>query len=211
MFLLATAALLLLSSAHLRFQRLVNESSAIADKQCMNVNPLIIKRKKSFIKSTRSIMQEGNIEDYWKEQENYVVISNAYVAAQTKWLDEQEAFMNRWDYKLLVPKQVKAAEKWQFEARKADKESTIATVAMFSTSNERQMRELEKILNTEVAKRNKAEAEYQKILDAKQPFSLIWFNIKVPSSKCPPENFNIPDVNEFIEPENPVLPDGITS
>jgi hypothetical protein len=29
--------------------------------------------------------------------------------------------------------------------------------------------------------------------------------------KVPPENFNIPDVNEFIEPENPVLPDGITS
>ena len=61
-----------------KYQQLVNEGSIIADKQCLNVNPLIIQRKNSYTETIRIAKLNGSEKDYWKEQERYLTISKKY-------------------------------------------------------------------------------------------------------------------------------------
>ena len=104
----------------LAYQRLVNEGSMIADKQCLKVNPLIIQRKNSYVKSMEIILAKGSEIDYMNELNKYMDISNKYVEEQKKWLQEEKAFMNRIDYKLFLPSQVQTANQLQFDSREAE-------------------------------------------------------------------------------------------
>lgn len=186
-----------------KYQSIVNEGSILADNQCLIVNPIIIDRKNSYIKSLQAL-KDNNYEEYEKQTENYFKASKDYVSEQTKWLDTQKNYIDRWDFQYFNPSYVKNAAKYQYESRKADMESTKLLIDSYEVS------QLNKSLSEELALksvekikiRNDADKKYEEIWN--NPGKLDWRTrfIKVPPSKCPDENFNIPDVEDFLNPKS---------
>lgn len=183
-----------------KFQQLVNEGSVIADKQCINVNPLIIQRKNSYLKSMKIIMDKGSIEDYLKELDNYIDISNKFITEQGKWLKEQKAHMNRWNYKFLIPSEIKELGRLQYISRETDMKGTKAILDMLKTTDVNRQKEYMKIIIDQTKLGKDADNEYDRIW--KKGFSpdLTMRFVKVPPSKCPKENFNIPNVPDLLLP-----------
>ena len=189
-----------------KYQQLVNEGSIIADKQCLNVNPLIIQRKNSYTETIRIAKLNGSEKDYWKEQERYLTISKKYIQAQQAWLREQKAFMNRADYKFFIPKVIQEAGLLQYQSREADMKSTIAVTEMFkSLTDTNRQKELVTIIMNEKKKQEAAEAELDKIWKSKSNFDIRVRFIRVPKTKCPKENLNIPEVPNIFAPPKQIF------
>lgn len=187
----------------IQYQRLVNEGSILADNQCLKVNPVIIDRKNSYIKSLQAL-KNNNYKEYEKQTVNYFQASKQYISEQSKWLDTQKNFIDRWDFQYFNPSYIKIAAKYQFESRKADMESTKFIIDSYevtqlnkSLSEELALKSVEKIKI-----RNEADKKYNAIWN--NPGKLDWRTrfIKVPPSKCPDKNFNIPDVEDFLNPKS---------
>jgi len=189
----------------LAYQRLVNEGSMIADKQCLKVNPLIIQRKNSYVKSMEIILAKGSEIDYMNELNKYMDISNKYVEEQKKWLQEEKAFMNRIDYKLFLPSQVQTANQLQFDSREAEMKSTVAINKMFSFPNDlEKQKELYNEVVTETKIANEANKKSDLLWKTKPKFDLRIRFIKFHPSKCSKENLNIPKVPDFFVPPKPI-------
>lgn len=187
------------------YQQLVNEGSVIADKQCLNVNPLIIQRKNSYTETIRIAKANGSEKDYWKEQENYIDISRKYIKAQQTWLKEQNAFINRADYKLFIPKVIQKAGLLQYQSREADMKSTIAVTEMFkSLKDTNKQKELVTIIVNEKKKQEEAEDKLDKIWKSKSNFDIRVRFIRVPNTKCTKENLDIPEVPNIFAPPSQI-------
>jgi len=183
------------------YQYLVNRGSVLADNQCLKVNPLIIERKNSYIREIEAA-KANNSDEYFKEMDNYYAISRKFVTAQTAWLDAQKAYMDRWDFQYFIPEYMKEAARTQFVARDADRKSTQYLIDSYEIYqlNEAIAQDLGNKAMEQIKIRNDAEKKYDEIFDA--PRKLDWRTrfIKVPASKCPDENFDIPNVDDFLYP-----------
>lgn len=187
------------------YQQLVNEGSIIADKQCLNVNPLIIQRKNSYSETIRIAKANGTEEEYWKEQNNYLSISKKYIQAQQLWLNEQKTFINRADYKLFIPQVIQKAGLLQYESREADLKATIAVTDMFkSLTDTNKQKELATIILNEKKKQEAAEAELDKLWKSTTNFDIRQGFIRVPKTKCPKENLEIPEVPNIFAPPSQI-------
>lgn len=186
------------------YQRLVNKGSVLADNQCLKVNPLIIERKNSYIKEMDALKSK-DVDAYLKEMDNYYNISRKFVAAQKTWLDEQKAYIDRWDFQYFIPDYMKEAAMTQFVSRDADRKSTQYLIDSYEVYqlNESLAKELGVKAMDQIKIRNAAEKKYDEIFDA--PRKLDWRTrfIKVPASKCPDKNFDIPNVDDFLNPDTP--------
>ncbi len=183
------------------YQYLVNEGSVLADNQCFKVNPLVIERKNSYLREIAAL--KANDEDaYLQEMDNYYNISRKFVTAQTEWLNNQKAYIDRWDFQYFIPEYMKNAAMTQFVSRAADVESTKLLIDAF------EIKDLNKSLSEEQGKkaveqikiRNAANKKYDEMWD--NPRKLDWRTrfIKVPQTKCPDENLDIPNVEDFLNP-----------
>lgn len=191
------------------YQSLVKEGSVLADNQCLHVNPIIIDRKNSYIKSIEAL-KANDFEEYERQTDAYFAASEKYVTEQSKWLDTQKKYMDRWDFKYFNPSYVKAAAKHQYDSRNADTESTKLLIESYQVSqlNKSLAEEIAQKSVNKIKERNEADRKYDEIWD--NPGKLDWRTrfIKVPPSKCPDKNFDIPDVDNFLNPEtSPGNPD----
>jgi len=186
------------------YQKLVNEESIIADKQCMKVNPLIIERKNSYIRAMKILLDKGNEEDYMSELNKYMDISNKYIKEQTKWLEEQKIYMNKWSFKFFLPGEVKMATQLQYTSREADTTSTKAIVDIYNTTDPIRQKEYVKIVINQTKIANEADKKSDLLWNTKPKFDLRVRFVKVPPTKCPKENFNIPDVVDFFSPSKQI-------
>lgn len=200
--LLVTGYLLL---SLLMYQRLVTESAVLEDNQCLTVNPLIIERKNSYIREIEAA-KANNEDEFFKEIDNYFDISKRLVTAQKTWLDDQKAYMDRWDFQYFIPDYMKEAALIQFAARNADMKSTQYLIDSYETSqiNKSLAKELGDKAMEQIKIRNAAEKKYDELFDT--PRRLDWRSrfTTIPASKCPEENFDIPDVDDFLNPETPI-------
>lgn len=185
------------------YQKLVNEGSVIADVQCLTINPIIIERKSHYLNSLEAA-QNNNMARYEGETTAYLERSKQYVEEQTKWLETQHSYMNRWDFQFFLPGYMKEAAQYQYDSRKADAESTTLLVEAFEVSelNQSLSEELTQKSMEQVKIRNEAEEKYNALWD--NPGRLDWRTrfIKVPESTCPDENFEFPDVEDFTPSTN---------
>lgn len=190
------------------YQKLINEGSVLADNQCLRINPIISERKNHYIKSMEAL-KKNDFEGYEGETTAYFERSKQYAEEQNKWLEDQKAYMNRWDFNYFLPGYIKTAAQYQYDSRKADTESTALLIDAFEVAelNQSLSEELGQKAVELVKVRNEAEKKYDEIWD--NPGKLDWRTrfVKVPESKCPDENFNFPDVEEFLNPSTPANPD----
>lgn len=188
------------------YQKLVNEGSIFADSQCLRVNPIIIERKNHYINSLEAA-KNNDIAGYEGETTAYLERSKQYVEEQTKWMEAQHLYMNRWDFQFFLPGYMKQAAQYQYDSRKADVESTQFLIDAFEVAelNQPLSQELGQKAVEQVKIRNEVEEKYNALWD--NPGRLDWRTrfIKVPESKCPDENFDFPDVEEFSPNTNSPL------
>jgi hypothetical protein len=191
-----------------KYQQLINDGSVIADAHCLKVNPLIIERKNKYLDSMKVIQASGGAEAYWKETESYLAVSKKYISAEEEWLEMQKKYMDRWDFNLLIPYHIKQAAQYQYEEREADRNSTDTLVKLFQEKDPVIQKQLSGKVIDETNRGKKADDEYNKIWDAPRTFDIRNYITKVPPSKCPAENFDIPNIdiqdifNPAPEPEN---------
>lgn len=184
------------------YQKLINEGSKIADSQCLIVNPIISERKNHYIKSMEAL-KKNDFAGYEGETTAYFERSKQYVEEQNKWLASQNMYMKRWDFQFFLPGYIKRAAQYQYDSRKADAESTELLVDAFEVAqlNQSLSDELAQQSMLNIKKRNDVEKKYQKLWE--NPGKLDWRTrfISMSASKCPNENFDIPDVDEFLDPD----------
>lgn len=189
-----------------KYQQIINEDSIIADEQCLKVNPFIIQRKNSFINSMKVLQASGSADEYWAETNNYLDYSKKYITAQKTWLTNQNAFMKRQDFAIFIPAYMKKAAQLQYDSREAEMKATSAIVEYFETYknlNDNQQKTLSNTITDETNKSNKLDDEYNKLYDSsKGKFDLRNYFTTVPQTTCPPENFNIPNVPDMLNPQN---------
>lgn len=202
--LLHLSGILLFAGSTIAYQRLVNEGSALADNQCLMVNPEIIKRRNSYIKLVQIMKTNGSKEEYQAEVQNYKDISSAYVHTQSIWLKQQKKYLNRWDYQLFAPPEVIVAGMAQYESRMAEMKAIIAMLTLYDTTDKKQQKELNQTIINERMKQDKADKEFNQLWETKPSFDLRRKFIKIPESTCPEENFDIPDTIDIFSPEVPI-------
>lgn len=186
------------------YQRIINEVSVIADKQCLFVDPLIIERKNSYIKSTTLMLAGGDPKEYWDEQERYMAISRKYIAAQDAWLKEQKQYMDRWDHNLIILQPVKDAGRLQYISRESEMKSANALLQLFTAIDDKELQtKLTKVIIEENKKRDDAIKAYDTLWDTAPKNDIRMRFIKIPQTTCPPESFNIPDTNDLFRPRAP--------
>lgn len=175
------------------YQRLVDEGSVIADNECLIVNPLLIERKNSYLKSMKVYQTSGIGEEYLKEIENYRLVAQKYVNAQKEWLKIQGNYINRWDFKLVVPPAVKNAILAQYTAREADMNAAITMIELIESRNTQRQTELTKIIAEQTKKAKESNDKSSSIYFSPRTFDFRIHFTKIPQSKCSPENFDFPD------------------
>jgi hypothetical protein len=202
--LLLLSGVLFFAISTISYQRLVNEGSILEDNQCLMVNPEIIKRRNSYIKLIQIMKTGGSKEEYQTEQQNYKDLSSTYVRVQEIWLKQQKKYLNRGDYLLFAPKEIKAAGMAQYTSREAQMKSIIAMLALYDTTDQKKQKELNQTIINERMKQDKADREFNQLWETKPSFDLRRRFINVPESTCPVENFDIPDTTDLFSPEVPI-------
>ena len=184
----------------LAYQNLINDASLIADKQCTNVNPLIIQRKNSYLNSMKIISDKGSADDYMRELKNYLEVSNKFIAAEKKWLNEEKAYMNRWDFRLILPANIQRLEQLEYISREADVKSTHALLDMMQTTDTNKQKAYAKIVNNQVNTIATVESESDHIYKEDPGIDWRLLFVKRPHSTCPMRYRQIPEVPDLLFP-----------
>lgn len=194
-----------------RYQLIVNDGFALSDEHCLKVNPLIIERKNRSSDLVNSIRALSSAETVQKTLESYINSANKYVDAEQDWLGKQEKFLNRWDFKVLAPTQVKKSADLQYKIRVREVFGALILTDVYENRDRSTTEEEKKqasIRNTR--KIQELQAEYDKLFLKKASFpDPRFYLIKAPRSKCPPENFKFPVVPDPLAPETPEVPNTI--
>ena len=161
------------------------------------------------------LLASGSAEEYWAENDKYLDNSKKYIEAEKTWLIVQKTYMDSQDFKTYIPSYIQEAAKYQYESREAEMKSTSTIVELLENYKDidaEKQKALSDTIMEETDKSNKAYDKYNKIYDENQGHMglLNYFTI-VPQSACPEENFNIPDVNEFLNPQAPINANGFNS
>ncbi len=198
-----------------KYQNLISTGSVVADQHCLKVNPLVIARKNNYIDSIKVLQASGSAEEYWAENNKYLDNSKKYIVAEKAWLAAQKTYMDSQDFKTYIPSYIQEAARYQYESREAEMRSTSGVVELFENyknMDSEKQKALSDTIMEETNKSNKANDKYNKMYDDHQGQMGFkdYFTI-VPQSTCPEENFNIPNVNEFLNPQAPANTNGFNS
>jgi hypothetical protein len=190
---------------HHQYQTLIDEGSDLADEHCIKVNPLIIDRKNRYIDNYKVMIASGSAEDFQRTLQDYIDVSKKYTDAEYAWVNKDSLFQNRWDFKLIVPSYLKKAAAAQNTKYYNDYLAASAVNAAFLATDSASQKSLSDMVMDYTQKSNQAQDEYNAIFDSPHGFDIRNFFLSTPLSTCPPQNLNIPDVNEFLKNPNPDL------
>lgn len=198
-----------------KYQDLISAGSMVADQHCLKVNPFVIARKNNYIDSIKVLQASGSVEEYWAQNDKYLDNSKKYIEAEKAWLAAQKTYMDSQDFKTYIPSYIQEAAKYQYESREAEMKSTSGIVELFENyknMDSGKQKALSDTIMEETNKSNEANKVYNKIYNDHQGQMGFkdYFTI-VPQSTCPEENFNIPNVNEFLNPPVPTNQNGFNS
>lgn len=176
-----------------KYQALIKESSALSDQHCLDVNPLIIERREKYIESLQ--VATLNTDLAVEAMGEYLNLSKEYVKAEKQWLKKQEAFLNRWDVQMFLDRSVQEAGKWQYRIYEADYRSIDAVTRALGTKDTKEHDRLIQLSQQATKDGKYAQTEYTKLWKNRPTnFDIRNYFLTIPPSRCPDENFDIPDV-----------------
>lgn len=115
------------------------EANQIFEQRCLKVNPPLIGYKNSFLKIADGLKNKGK---YTKDEmrtflDDYLNGIKAYIPVETKWLETQRKYLDRWDFQHIEPDYLKKAGEYQwkmYEARRDDAQYMLDLFNNKSTS-----------------------------------------------------------------------------
>lgn len=171
----------------------------ISDFHCIEVNPLIIERKNSYVILMDHLLNE-DIEQYTIETERYMDLSTQYARKEKEWINMQTEFLRKPDVKKYTPKIILEGEQLLIEQRDAEMKSSLSIIKMGMVESEEESQKLiadVKKYNTIAEEKEKT---YWELVEEKKsmPDLREWF-ISFPESRCPEQNLEIPDTMQDLE------------
>lgn len=116
-----------------KLHSLAVEGNNIFEYRCLQVNPPLIAYKNAFLKFADYLKNpNAHTGDQVKEfLDNYIAGMRAYIPEESKWLETQRKFIDRWDYQLIEPWYIKEAgeHQWKmYEGYRDDAVTLLITV-----------------------------------------------------------------------------------
>lgn len=182
------------------FQQLINEGSDLADEHCIKINPLIIDRKNKYLDQYSIMVTGADSKLFAKALANYRISTRKYIDEEKFWLEKNKKFLNSSKFNLFMPAIIKDAANYQYQMYEAQ--------YLTSLYLEQAWDEKDKNIQTELS--NKAIEETNRSNEMQDKYNETWENgvgkrgwmfnfVKVPTSKCPDENYDIPVIPSPFE------------
>lgn len=189
-----------------KYQQLVNEGSYLADEHCIKVNPLIIDRKNKYLIQYNIILAgTASTEEFMTSLDKYNQASQVFIDEEKKWLTKQKKYMDRKDFNLIMPSYIKEAALYEYQMYEAEYNSSSYLSQAFKETDKEKQIELSNKVIEETIKSRDAGKKYNDQWDKYEGKTAWIYNfVKVPVSKCPPENNNIPILPDPFAPPVPV-------
>lgn len=192
-----------------KYQKLANEGSAIEDEHCIKVNPLIIDRKNKYRDEMDLMVASASSELVEKALNAYIASAKGYLKGEEEWLTKDKVFLDSWDFKLLnLPyPEIKKMFTLQHQIYQLEYDGTKIVVEMWKKPRDfKEQIKLVNALNETMKKQDALQEELGRIWEnsnnhGNEPRIIIKsLFIKLPLSKCPPENRNIQGVPLILTP-----------
>ncbi len=184
-----------------KLHALAVEGNKIFEYRCTNVNLPLIGYKKSFLEMADYFNDpDGHPNtDVGKAFEGYNSGMKAYVEEESKWLEMQKEYMNRWDFVLVEPWYIKQAADYQwkmYEGYRDDAKYLIETYNAGGTTEE-----IDTKFTEARDRRDKYEGLYYEFFDQASAISdwrKIFASVPIPEG-CNEENMTIPNTSGSID------------
>lgn len=177
----------------------------IFEQRCLNVNPHLISYKNSFLKFADYL---NNPKKYSGDEvktflEGYISEMRAYVPEEDKWLEAEQKYINRWDFKLIEPWYIKEASVYQLEMYRGYRDEAFYMLELYDgkTPSEEASAKFAEARD----RRSKYVGLYEDIFDKAAPlhdWRKIFGMVPIPVG-CTDENTKIPDTSGSINWDTP--------
>ncbi len=188
-----------------RFQQIIKEEVSLTDERCLKINPIVIERKKAYLSSMQAMVTSGK-EAFIEENKKYVNLLKRNVDVESDWSAKYKKLLNRWDFKLLIPPILQKTARLRWESHVYENETSKNMIALtesfFKDGNENNPKLKDASDNIEILakQRNDVEVELETLANDTSLYKDFRIPLmRAPKSKCPEENFNIPDVQKELE------------
>lgn len=188
-----------------KLHALAVEGNNLFEYRCVHVNPSLISYKNSFLKYADFLNTYPDTkytpEDVKGFIDGYISGMRAYIPEETRWLEMQNKFIDRWDYKLIEPWYIKEAGVYQWKMYEGYRDDAASLLYMTDhpetarkdmkpgdVSEERQRRD------TYAQKYFDLFEKASKILDWRKFFG----SVPVPKG-CTEENMMVPNTSGSID------------
>lgn len=187
------------------YNSLALEGNHIFDERCNKVNPLFIAVQNDYLAfmDYSSGRKQGTADDVAGSLDNYQQSIAAYLPAEKHWLDLENSYINRWDFKLLEPNYIKTPSDYQLKMYQSYYQGYSDVLKVFSgqiTGDD--------MMKTIAADNQERDQYTQKYFTSftvgQQLFDPRKWLVHLPPTTCPPENFNIPDTSHAADTPTPV-------
>lgn len=186
-------------------QKVMDDGFALVDRYCIDVNPTIIARKNSYSKFIETMKASASAEDQVKASDENINDLRKNYETEKAWLIEGKNFYQRWDYKLFgIPETKRAAEvKYQLISLENDMSKAILDYYN-GPGEESRGADMFQDMVEKTKRRAQLEGDYEKAVDGVMNSKDLRYRLlRVPASKCPDENWQIPEVPDIFAPKAP--------
>lgn len=183
------------------FQQLINEGSDLADEHCIKINPLIIDRKNKYLDQYSIMVTGADSKLFAKALDNYRVSTRKYIDEEKIWLEKNKKFLNSRTFNFIIPAIIKEAANYQYQTYEAQYLTSLYLEQAWDEKDKNIQTELGNKATEETNRSNKMQDKYNEIWENGVGKRGWMFNfVKVPTSKCPDENYDIPVIPNLFEP-----------
>ena len=185
-----------------KLHALALEGNKIYQQRCLVVNPPLIAYKNSFLSFADAVK---NSDKYTAEEGrsffyDYIDEMRKYVPEETKWLETNGKFINRWDFRLLEPWYLKQAGEYQQKMYEGYRDDAKYMLEIFDNGGTNE--ELSAKFSEARERRNNYSQLYFDLYDkasAINDWRKIFGYVPIPEG-CTEEVLTIPDTSGALEP-----------
>lgn len=188
-----------------KLNSLAIEGNKIFEVRCTKVNPPLIAYKNSFISFTDALKTPNKYTDNEVKKffYDYIEQMRSYVPEETKWLEINQKYLNRWDFKLIEPWYIKQAGEYQQKMYEGYRDDAKYMLEVYDSGGTNE--ELQAKFQEARDRRDEFSQKYFELFDRAseiRDIRKIFSNVPVPSG-CTEENITIPNTYGALDTKTP--------
>lgn len=182
-----------------KLHSLAVEGNALFEYRCLHVNPPLIAYKNDFLKYADFLNNYPDTpytpEDVAGFLDGYIEGMRAYIPEETKWLEMQKKFTERWDFQLIEPWYIKEASFYQWKMYEGYRDDAVSLLNLVD--------------NPDAANKNLKPGDSSEERQRRDSYSQKYFDFFEKASEIPDwrKYFGSVPVPESCTDENMIIPD----